>query len=301
MWPGRFVMRFDHILIADWSAASHPTSATRKQDSIWIGEAGPVDSDRCEHHFRTRFDAETWLHARLTELSTRRVLLGFDFAFAFPAGFARALTGQPDPRAVWRWLADTLTDAPDNANNRFALAASINCLFPAGPGPFWSRPASWDLPDLPPRRHGIDYAAHGLTEHRQAEVLTRAKPIWMLTNPGAVGSQSLMGQALLSRLDGPRTAIWPFDPPDRLANAPLVLAEVYPSLLGPLVAQHARKNEVKDSAQVRLLAQALANLHRQGQLAPLFAAAPAAALEEGWILGASHAELLRSAVGHDAD
>ena len=179
-------MRFDHVLIADWSAASRPTSATRLENSIWIGEAGGG-----EHHFRTRFDAETWLSARLAALSGQRVLLGFDFAFAWPTGFARRLTGQADPRAVWGWLAEHLTDGPDNANNRFALAAAINRRFPTGPGPFWSRPAAMDLPDLPPRRHGIDHAGHGLAEHRAAEMQAGAKSVWMLTNPGAVGSQSL--------------------------------------------------------------------------------------------------------------
>ena len=288
-------MRFDRILIADWSAAGRPTSAVQLADSIWIGEAGGP-----QHHFRTRHAAEVWLRARLADWSGQRVLLGFDFAFAYPAGFARALTGRDDPRAVWRWLAENLTDTADNANNRFALAERINRLFPSGPGPFWSRPVSHDLPDLPRRRHGIDYAGHGLTERRQAETLTRAKPVWMLTNPGAVGSQSLVGQALLSRLDRPGTAVWPFDAPEKLAAAPLVLAEVYPSLLGPLVTQRTRAGEVKDSVQVRLLARALAELDRQGQLDDLFAAAPAAALQEGWILGASHAELLRAAVGPDA-
>ena len=194
-------MRFDRILIADWSAAGRPTSAVRLADSIWIGEAGGP-----QHHFRTRHAAEVWLRARLADWSGQRVLLGFDFAFAYPAGFARALTGRDDPRAVWRWLAENLTDTVDNANNRFALAERINRLFPSGPGPFWSRPVSHDLPDLPRRRHGIDYAGHGLTERRQAETLTRAKPVWMLTNPGAVGSQSLVGQALLSRLDRPGKA-----------------------------------------------------------------------------------------------
>ena len=288
-------MRFDHVLIADWSAASRPTSATRLENSIWIGEAGGD-----QHHFRTRREAETWLSARLHALSGQRVLLGFDFAFAWPAGFAQFLTGQEDPRTVWRWLAENLTDGPDTANNRFALAAGINRRFPTGPGPFWSRPVAMDLPDLPPRRRGIDYAGHGLSEHRAAETRARAKSVWMLTNPGAVGSQSLMGQAFLARLDRPGTAIWPFDGPDSLAAAPLVLAEVYPSLLGPLVAQHRRGGEVKDRVQVRLLAQALAVLDQQGQLAELFADVPPLAQEEGWILGAGRAELLQAAVGHDA-
>lgn len=111
-------MRFDHVLIADCSAASRPTSATRLQDSIRIGEAGPAMSVPRQHHLRTRIEAEAWLIARLRALSGWRVVPGFDFAFAWPARFARALTGQDDPRAVWRWPALHLTDDPDNANSR---------------------------------------------------------------------------------------------------------------------------------------------------------------------------------------
>jgi molybdopterin-guanine dinucleotide biosynthesis protein B len=288
-------MRFDRVLIADWSAASRPTSATSRHDAIWIAESGGT-----EHHFRTRAAAEAWLTARLTALSGQRVLLGFDFAFAWPEGFAAALTGRADPRAVWDWLAAHLTDGADNANNRFALADALNARFSSGPGPFWSCPATLHLPDLPHRRAGIDYPALGLTEHRAAERLTGAKPVWMLCNPGAVGSQSLVGQPLLARLAARGAATWPFDPPDTLAAAPLVLAEVYPSLLaGAVGAEIARSGDEKDRVQVRLLAQALAGLSETGALAALFAEAPAEAAEEGWILGARHAELLAVASGRD--
>lgn len=288
-------MRFDHVLIADWSAAGQPTSARDLNDAIWIGEAGTGLAQ--ETHFRTRAAAEAWLAARLAQPGMGRVLLGFDFALAWPVGFAAALTGRPDPRAVWRWLEAHLTDGPDNANTRFDLAAAINRRFPAGPGPFWSRPAvRADLTDLPPRRAGIDYAALGLGEHRRAERLAGAKPVWMLTNPGAVGSQSLVGQAMLARLVQPGWAVWPFDPPDVLAGARVVVAEVYPSLLGGLVAREVpRAGGVKDRAQVRLLARALAHLSVSDRLAPLIIPPADVPPEEGWILGAGHGELLRQA------
>lgn len=157
-----------------------------------------------------------------------------------------------------------------------------------------------DLPDLPRRRHGIDYAARGLAEHRTAERQTGAKSVWIPTNPGAVISQSLIGQAQLSRLDRPGPAIWRFGPPNRLATAPLVLAEGDPAQPGRPVAQRKRQSEVKASPRVRLLAQALAALGHRGRMGELFADGPPVAREEGWILGASHAELLQAAVGDDA-
>jgi molybdopterin-guanine dinucleotide biosynthesis protein B len=293
-------MRFDRVLIADWSAAAVPTSARGRSDAIWIGQAGGE-----EEHFRTRAAAESWLTTRLAD--GRRTLLGFDFAFGWPAGFAARLTGRADPRAVWAWLHTHLTDGPDNRNDRFALAAAINRRFHGSAGPFWSRPATLDLPDLPRRKREVNFAALGLAEHRVAEGQTRAKSVWMLSNPGAVGSQSLVGQPLLHRLVQAGAAVWPFDPPDVLARAQVVLAEVYPSLLaGPVAAESARlahlspDDRVKDRLQVRLLARALARLMARDRLAPLFAPPPAPALEEGWILGASHADLLAEAVGPDA-
>lgn len=293
-------MRFDRVLIADWSAASVPTPAHDKSDAIWIGEAGGGET-----HFRTRAAAEHWLRARLAD--GRRTLLGFDFAFGWPAGFAARLTGQADPRAVWAWLDAQLADGPDNRNDRFALAERINARFPGSPGPFWSRPASLDLPGLPRRKREVDFAALGLPEHRRAEGGTRAKSVWMLSNPGAVGSQSLVGQPLLHRLRQTGAAVWPFDPPEVLARARVVLAEVYPSILAGAVArEQARRaggpkdEAVKDRLQVRLLARALARLMDSDRLAPLFAPPPEVALEEGWILGATHADLLAEADGTDA-
>lgn len=286
---------FDRVIVADWSAANLPTSATNRADSIWIGchdaEGG------AEWHHRTRHAAE----AHLVELLDRaaqdgqRVLLGLDFAFAYPRGLAGALTGRADPRAIWAYLAQAVLDGPDNRNNRFAVAAAMNARFVQGPGPFWSHPSGQDWPGLPFRKAGIDYAALGLAEFRRAEVETPgAKSPWMLFNPGSVGSQSLLGLPMLHRLSQrPGAAVWPFDPP---GDAALVLAEVYPSILAAEVAAEGLAHRiVRDQAQVRLLSRALWRLAQDRALAPLFDAPPEAA-EEGWILGSGHAGALRAAL-----
>ena len=39
------------------------------------------------------------------------MLIGFDFPFGYPRGFARALTGRADPFAVWTYLAGQIEDA----------------------------------------------------------------------------------------------------------------------------------------------------------------------------------------------
>lgn len=88
-------------------------------------------------------------------------------------------------------------------------------------------------------------------------------------------------------------AVWPFD----RAEAPLVLAEVYPSLLAREVALASAGGEIKDAAQVRLLSMVLHRLSAQGGLGQLLDAGYGSAqTEEGWILGAGHPAQLAGAL-----
>lgn len=294
--------RPDRILIADWSASASPSPARPSADAIWIGEAGAEGLTASYH--RTRADAEARLQdaARAALSHGERLLIGADFPFAFPAGLAAALTGQPRALALWDWLAAHVEDAPDNRNNRFALAAAINARFP-GVGPFWGRPASLDLPDLPEK--GRQRHSHALAERRAVEqAVPSAQPCWKLYTTGSVGSQALMGIPAMARLRAAfpgRVAVWPFEP---WAEAPVVLAEVYPSLLAREVTAllpPGRRSRfdmpIKDAVQVRLLAGALAAIARAGDLADLMAPQREAAVleEEGWILGAGHQPRLAAA------
>jgi molybdopterin-guanine dinucleotide biosynthesis protein B len=286
---------FDRVIVVDWSAANLPTSAANRANAVWIGCTDAEGS--IEWHHRTRHAAEAQLGTLIdtARKGGQRLLLGFDFAMGYPAGFAARLTGQASARAVWAWLAAAITDAPDNRNNRFDVACRMNAAFPEGPGPFWSHPFGQTWPGLPSRRKGIDFAALGLAEHRAAEAaIPRAKSPWMLFNPGSVGSQSLLGLPMIHRLaQAPGSAVWPFDPPDA---APVVLAEVYPSLLAGPVAILANAATIPaDQAQVRLLSQALFRLSRADRLAPLWSAPPVS-VEEGWILGTDQTALLQQAL-----
>ncbi|MFN3644036.1 MAG: molybdopterin guanine dinucleotide synthesis [Gemmobacter sp.] len=277
-------MRPDAVLIVDWSAAARPTPPRPSADAIWIGRADARGVTARYH--RTRADAMAALSSSIDAAvaAGQRLLIGADFPFGYPAGFARALTGRDGALAVWDWLAAQVEDGPDNASNRFALAAAINARLP-GIGPFWGRPAGLALPDLPDRgtlRHG-----HGMTERRMVERrLPRAQPVWKLYTTGSVGSQAILGIAALARLRAAypgRIAVWPFE--DWRA-APVVLAEVWPSLLDGAVraAIAGGAGPVKDAVQVTVLAS-----HLYGRdLGPILAPdAPAETLvEEGWILGA---------------
>jgi molybdopterin-guanine dinucleotide biosynthesis protein B len=294
--------RFDTVLAIDWSAAARPTR--QGPNAIWVGEARAAGGEAEPRHFSTRVAAAGWLAGRLRAAlaSGERLLAGFDFAFGYPAGFATRLAGRPDAFDVWDFLARELADGPDNANNRFELADRINARF-APQGPFWGRPASRRLAHLPARKLA-DYGALGFAERRIAERrVPRAHPAWKLYTTGAVGSQMLTGLPRLAALRaafGPRLSVWPFQP----TAAPLVLAEIYPSLLDTAVRSAAGGDSVKDALQVRLAARALAGLAAEGALDALFAlpedlvGAELANVtrEEGWILGAGHEAALLGAL-----
>lgn len=283
--------RFDTVAVVDWSATNGPSPAKPSADAIWIGTVGT--SGETAQYFRTRAEAEAHLSHLIDaeQAAGRRLLIGFDFPMGYPVGFAARLTGRADPRAVWQWLAQRITDA-GNRNNRFAVADAINDSMGEA-GPFWGRPASLPLPHLPETK-AVDYAALGLSERRRVEQqVPRAQPVWKLFTTGSVGSQALMGLPMIHRLSQRAgTAAWPFDP---ITRARVVLAEVYPSLLAPLVAQ---AGGIKDAAQVTLLARAFWRLSEQGALGPVLARPDSDdSDEEGWILGAGHESALIAAAG----
>ncbi len=271
--------RFDRVLVVDWSANSTPKLGA---DSIWIGRAG--SHSQPPENIATRAATMEMLHAeiRAALVAGERLLITFDIGFGFPRGFAEHLTGSAEALAVWDWLSVRIEDDAQNRNNRFEVAAAINRCFP-GIGPFWGRPNTRDLADLPAK--GTAREGHGLAELRATEAIcSGAHPMWKLYTTGSVGSQSLLGQAHLARL---RTvfpdsvAVWPMETPDK----PVVLAETYLSLINPAV-KTARGYACKDAAQVDLLARAFFS----AEMAQLMAApaAPEILREEGWILGAGH-------------
>lgn len=281
---------FDTFVVVDWSAAAAPSPVKPRKDAIWIAvaHAGEVT---CSYH-RTRHDAMAMLSALFAAETAagRRVVAGFDFPFAYPQGFARKLTGRDDPLAVWETLAQRVTDAPDNANNRFDVARQLNRLFP-GVGPFWGCPAAAGDDVLPAK--GTQRHDHGLPEKREVETLPhlgRAQPCWKLYTTGSVGSQALTGiprlQALRDRF-GDDLAVAPF----QAAHTSIVLVELFPSLIADVVAELADQDEINDRAQVRILASALAALD-SGTLNDMLAQGDPV---EGWILGAEQPDVLRAA------
>ena len=299
-----------HIVV-DWSARSRPSPARPAKDSIWWSAARDGIALDPEYA-RTRHDAidrlATTLKAELDD--NRRTLVGFDFPFGYPAGVARDVTGESSAFALWNWLDESIEDGRDNANNRFEVAEAINRIYP-GVGPCWGRPASWPYADVPTRESDCARQAAHPPERRLADRHAKgAKTVWQLAYAGSVGSQVLLGLPALKRLVGdPRlkgkAAIWPFDTGLSVPDAPVVIAEIYPSLLKPQIDQHRSQGEILDRAQVRVNAQAFANLDKHCRLAPLFEGDARLTKEErriveseeAWILGLGQEDALRGALG----
>ncbi|MBF9039663.1 molybdopterin guanine dinucleotide synthesis [Rhodobacterales bacterium LSUCC0387] len=281
--------RFDHILVVDWSARATPSPKAPTKDAIFMAHSAYGASPQVTYH-RTRADAIAVLEQVMTDTLARdeRILATFDFSFAYPAGFARHLTGKADALSVWPLFAQMVEDGPDNANNRFDVARALNRRFP-GVGPFWCVPKTQACPDLPVRdlRYG-----HNLPERRKVELAYgKMQPGWKLYTMGSVGSQAILGIARLHSLRGrfgPALAMAPYEAIER----PIVLAECWPSLMAKEIAHYAQAGEIPDAAQVRVLAAGLAAL-APDDLAKMLADGDA---EEGGVLGAGYEALLRAAI-----
>lgn len=303
---------FDTIVIVDWSARSSPSPARPTKDAIWWAEcraSGRSNRIKDPVYSRTRQSALDGLVALLRQeiSASRRVMVGFDFPFGYPAGTAEAVAGSADGLALWAWLSGRIEDAPDNSNNRFSVAEEINARFD-GVGPLWGRPATWDHPGVPERgreRRGSDHPSERRIVERHQ---TNTQPVWKLYTTGSVGSQILLGLPALQRLRlthdlVDHIQVWPFQTGLDVPKAPIVLAEIYPSLLASLVKARQQNCEITDAAQVRVNAAAYAGLDRAGRLAPLFSGPSeltpkereTIVREEAWILGTGFKDQLEAA------
>ena len=296
---------FNAYVIVDWSAAE---SKTTGKNSIWIGVVKRDVRFRFafeSHNPASRREAEALIAQILDDRAKHRerTLIGFDFAFGYPRGFAEALKlpGDAPWRAVWDLLAKEVSDKPDNMNNRFQVGAKLNRLLTGGPFPFWGCTPKYAQTTIQPTKSRL-HGPGDLRELRHTEMATLAKgasPVWKLGYPGSVGGQTLVGIPAVSRLKaarGDRLRVWPFETgwkaltEQDLAGVEVVAAEVYPSMLklDDVV------GEVRDLTQVRALAEYFAKQDEQGKLGTMFAPPkdtdPAVILdaqhEEGWMLGA---------------
>lgn len=275
---------FDTIVMIDWSGGND-TGARPRKDAIWAGVSRGGQAQE-PVYLRNRIAAEAWIADLIeTELGTdRRVMIGFDFPFGYPAGFAEALTGEPDPLALWDWFEGRIKDTGD-ANNRFDLAGELNLALGDGRGPFWANGLpKRDIPGLP--RTKADYS-NPFADKRQSEAQAKgAFTCWQMAGAGAVGSQVFMGLPILSRLRRKfreKVSVWPFEP----LTSQVAFVEIWPSL----TVGAAPEGVIKDAWQVQETARQISGLSGTALAEMLDVSAP----EEGWIFGLGFEDRLRSA------
>jgi len=313
---------FDAYVFVDWSGRAAPSPRLESADAIWVGElvrAGPggpfaagtqteTDTDT-EKYFSTRCAAGAHLEGRLVAHVRlgRRVLIGFDLPYGYPAGFAACLGARPGEPAwpfVWQTIASLVRDAPDNQNNRFEAAAALNERVRGrhAPGPFWGAPVGTAISSLSRFRPPFPFATGSGTELaalRLGERRLRVQEAWKLYGAGSVGSQALLGLPWLARLRWhPELAavsrVWPFETGFACpapAGAFVLHVEIWPGIVDAAV--RAAATGIRDRDQVRAMARWAAEQDAAGGLAT-YLGRPGeldddqlrvCIAEEGWVFG----------------
>lgn len=304
---------FDTYVMVDWSAKSAGKTKwpKPKRDAIWwaiqrgrtdVGwknpENAPDLSDRieqCALFERTRDEAIVHIADFVVKEvgAKRRVLVGFDFAFGYPTGFATVVTDtknkNPSARDVWRMLHDRIFENNGTERDRFEVAGElnkivINSITGEDDGPFWGSPRGKSAtPGENPygegrttkdkERKAWPRDKFGFeVKRRTDEFAPRAKTAWQLLGQGSVGSQVLLGVPYLHRLQAQLSegqigsVVWPLDVFDLPPRRPeVVIAEIYPSLITT-----AAGKQMSDRHQVMENAMAFELLDARGDLRALF-------------------------------
>ncbi len=317
---------FEHYVMVDWSGGN--ARKVGRPDALWLASGARGDREPVIANPASRTEAVELLRSMVAPFAAeprarsagaaRRVLVGFDFAFGYPRGFASALPSDtrasPAWERVWRTLAARVRDdlgtgegrRPSNRNNRFEVASALNAAMraPRGePGPFWSLHEPGSQPHVPQTRPRQPYALRGgvaLESLRETDRRAGSDTPFRLFGTGSVGGQALTGIPCVARLreDGAlsrASAVWPFETGWATTTAwpgqaiRIVHAEIYPSV------RPALPDSIKDRGQVRAMWRWARDLDASGALVGELAR-PAGVVEgsrderaileeEGWILG----------------
>ncbi|MEC9346118.1 MAG: hypothetical protein VYB54_07820 [Pseudomonadota bacterium] len=283
---------FSRIVVVDFSAAATRGPQKPHKDRCWLAWGDDGGQHGAPEYFRTR----ALLSARLLELVTDTggpVLLAWDFPFGYPLA-----SGLGGGRRIAARLAGLVRDEPDDSNNRFEVAALLNRELGQPPGPFWARPRGLAILEVPERKP--DFGERPFPEWRIVEHRVRGaghssiQSVWKLFTTGSVGSQALMGLALIERLNrrlgpGITTRYWPFETDWNGALDGVVHAECWPTLFD----HRSQPYDVKDACQVAATCDGLLAADAAGRLVAMLGPPPdlsgpelqAVSREEGWILG----------------
>jgi len=309
------LLLFDAYIFVDWSAANGVQPRRPTADAVWSGELIPSLNYQQETYHQTRKDGASHVINVLLEhvKEKRRVLVGFDFPYGYPSGFARALNLPSGTQAwweIWTELALRVEDRTNNQNNRFHAAGELNAITGCGKtGPFWGCPTQYETNNLKRYSPGFPFiTACGVLQRLRIveNRLPGTQEVWGLFGPGRVGSQALVGIPYLYKLRRHLelvqfSRVWPFETlftvTPSVAQGPFVLhAEIWPGVVDDRVRQMMiiYPDLIRDRAQVRAMCEWAAELDLQGSLEHLFTQPKglspqqiqACIEEEGWILGA---------------
>ena len=308
---------FDSYIFVDWSAANGAQPQQPTADAVWCGELVPSVNYQQETYHRTRNDGVAHVTSVLIDHAkeNRRVLVGFDFPYGYPTGFANALSLPAGPQSwwqIWAELAERVEDTPENINKRFAAAGELNAIAGNGrAGPFWGCPVGTNITNLQARSPGFPFAATGGISLQRLRIVETRLPgtqdAWGLFGAGRVGSQALVGLPYVYRLrrhpDLARVSrVWPFETLFTQApspsHGPFVLhTEIWPGVVEQRVQELSSTNQelIRDRAQVRAMCEWAAELDEQDELGWFFGEpnglqpkqVQGCIEQEGWILGAT--------------
>jgi hypothetical protein len=154
---------FDHYIMIDWTGGN--SRRVNRPDAIWVASGEGTATAPSIDNPASRSEATALVLEKLKSVgSEKHVLVCFDFAYGYPAGFGTSLVGEPVSLpswlGVWRYIQDRIKDdlgrklgnRPSNKSNRFAVASEINrVLTPEGgqSGPFWCLPRAGQYNQVP--------------------------------------------------------------------------------------------------------------------------------------------------------
>jgi hypothetical protein len=313
---GRRMRLFDAYIFIDWSAVNQAHPQQPVADAVWTGECIPALQYQEETYFRTRHAAFAHVLSFALEQirQSRRVLIGFDFPYGYPNGFAQALGLQNGPSAwsnIWNHLTIHIQDLATNVNNRFVVASDLNAqITGAGAGPFWGCPPARATQTLHTHSPGFPFQTNNHTVLPKFQMTESRLPgtqeTWKLFGNGSVGSQALVGIPYVRNLRNHVelqhcSKVWPFE--TQFTNAPspatgpfILHAEIWPRVVNAQVNELLAANQqlIKDQAQVRAMCNWASELDVQGALGQYFASpqnltdaqVQVCTEQEGWVFGA---------------
>ena len=249
-------MNFDIFVGIDWSGAK---GAAHRGLSVFTCQTGrAVPTKIHPPHGKKAFSRRDIIHL-IEQISQQgRVLVGIDFAFAYPIDEAGHYFPDLAPEAY----------QPADAASLWAMIDSLNNSAPDYYGGLiWDDAIYGAYYNAPSGRKGARFASRRRATEQAASAVKSPSPTFNCVGPAGVGTGSLAGMRLCHYFQD-KASIWPFfEKPEAL----LTIVEIFPSYYFKM----AGINPVKGAqATVPSLNQALAFFQTQGVAEDFIAQGP---------------------------